>query len=207
MKPAHRTAALAVTAAGCAVAFSLQGTQAAFTATTSNAGNTFTAGSVRLSDNDSGTAMFQVGTLAHLDSGSKCINVTSAGTLANTVKLYATVTESDGAVPTDGALLDDHLNITVEIGTGGTFASCTGFVPTPGGQSVIYNGTLADMAAFTSFANGKALGPAGAAWSPSTSAPETRAFKFTYTLPDTAPQTVQGDGAGATFTWEAQTNT
>jgi hypothetical protein len=192
-----------VTAAGCAVAFSLQGTQAAFVATTVNGNNTFTAGSVRLTDNDSGSVMFAVGPLAQTTSGSRCIDVTSSGTLANEVRLRAVVSETDGAVPADGALLDDNLNMKVEIGAGGTFTDCSSFVPATTG-SVVYDAPLAGMRAFTTFALGKPLGAGGtAAWLPSISAPETRSFRFTYSLTN-APDTVQGDGAGVTFTWEAQ---
>jgi hypothetical protein len=206
MKPFHRSAALAVTAAGCAVAFSLHGTQAAFTATTGSVG-TFNAGSVRITDDDNGVALFNVGPLAQNQSGTKCIAVTYAGSLtANEVRLHVGVTETDGATPAvpANALLDSYLTITVEYDTDtdGTFAGgCGDFVS----EGTVYSGTLAAMAtAHSSFTNGRPLGSANGAspWTPATNA--VRVFKFTYQLDNEAPDSVQGDGAVATFTWEAR---
>jgi hypothetical protein len=205
MKRSHRTAALAITAAGCAVAFSLQGTQAAFTATTSSVGN-FTAGSVRITDDDNGVAMFTATAIPQNGSASTCIAVTYAGTLTNNeVRLRVGVTETDGATPAvpANALLDSYLTVTVEYDTvtTGTFAGCGDF----DSEGQIYSGTLAAMAtAHSTFANGRPLGSANGAtpWTPATNA--VRVFKFTYQLDPAAPDSVQGDSAVATFTWEAQ---
>ena len=201
MKPSHRTAALAVTAAGCAVAFSLQGTQAAFTATTTSIG-TFTAGSVKLSDNDvTNDVLLNVGPLAQGASGEKCITVTYEGTLASNIRLHVAVAETDGG--SDGMLLDTHLDIKVDYGTAGAWANCAGF----SAVSRVYSGSLADMRTTAlDFDTAKKLGTAGTAdWTPAPPTDMVRVFKFTYKLADEAPNTVQGDTAVATFTWRAET--
>jgi hypothetical protein len=203
MKPSTRSAALAVTAAGCAVAFSLQGTQAAFTATTSSVG-TFSAGTVTITDDDSAAALFTATGLKPGDTASKCIAVTYTGSLANQVRLHVGVTETDGGGgAVVNAVLDDHLTVAVDYdaSTNGTFADCGDFAS----DGSIFTGTLGAMAtAHSNYGNGRPLGSANGAtaWTPATNA--VRVFRITYTLASNAPDTVQGDTAVATFTWEAQ---
>src|SRR5262245_56233961 len=67
-----------------------QSSYSAFSATTSNPTNNWTAGTVALSDDDSNTAMFTASNLKPGATGTKCIAVTSTGSLASTVKLYGT---------------------------------------------------------------------------------------------------------------------
>ena len=57
---------------------------------TDNSGNSWSAGTVSLSDDDSTTAMFAASGLAPGSTGSRCIEVTYGGSLAAVVKLYAT---------------------------------------------------------------------------------------------------------------------
>ena len=67
-----------------------QASNAAFSATTSNPGNSWTAGSVTLTDDDggtsptTGTAMFSAAGLVPGSTGSHCIAVTSTGTVPAT---------------------------------------------------------------------------------------------------------------------------
>jgi hypothetical protein len=208
MTRSHRTVALAVTAAGCAVAFSLQGTQAAFTATTSSVGS-FGAGTVAISDDDTGQNLFTVSNLAPGSTGSRCIAVTYTGSVANQVKLYVgpVVESNGGGGDVVNAVLDDHLTISVDYDTTSsvgwpTGTGCAGFV-TAGN---LYSGTLRAMAtAHNDFSNGRQLSLASGAiapWNPATS--EKRIFRFTYTLNSNAPDTAQGDSVTATFNWEAQ---
>jgi predicted ribosomally synthesized peptide with SipW-like signal peptide len=57
------------------------GTFAAFTDTTSNSGNSFTAGDLEITDDDGGATMFTITALAPGDSFTeKCIKVTNART-------------------------------------------------------------------------------------------------------------------------------
>src|SRR2546421_8304734 len=109
------------------------GTFSAFSSTTSNSGNTFSAGTVVLSDNSSGSAMYNVSNAKPGDSSSACITVTYSGSLSANVKLYTTATIGS---------LGSHLTLTITQGTGTVSfgSSCTNFTPdTPGSQ--IYNAT------------------------------------------------------------------
>lgn len=168
----------------------------AFSATTTNPTSNWTAGNVFLADDDSNTALFTATALKPGSTGQKCILVTSTGSLASDVKLY-------GTNPATTNALAGSLNLTVEQGTGGTFASCSSFVPQATGAT-LYNGTVASFGTtYTSFSNGLAT------WSPAAAASggsEAKAFRFTYTLPANAPSTVQGGTAALGFTWEAQNN-
>ena len=65
-----------------------QSSYAAFSATTSNAGNTLTAGTVKLTDSANGTAMLNATGLKPGSTGSACIKLTYGGSLAGNTKLY-----------------------------------------------------------------------------------------------------------------------
>jgi len=164
-----------------------QASQAAFSATTANPTNNWTAGSVAITDDDSNTAMFNATGLTPngTNTGVKCIAVTYSGNVAAPVRLY-------GAAP-GGTGLAGYLRLTVEIGTGGAFtAGCTGFAAT----STLFNNALLSTWTATSYANGIA------AWTPTGASSETRVFRFTYTLVD--DQNAMGKTASMPFTWEAQ---
>jgi hypothetical protein len=195
-RPSARSARLAgavaalAGVAGCA-AVVWHASYAAFSATTANPTNTWAAGTVALSDDDSNTAMFTAANLKPAATGTKCIAVTSTGTLPSAVKLY-------GTAPTSTNGLAGYLNLTVTQGTGGGSGSCTGFTPLGSGASV-YTGTLA---AFGSTATSYATGLGS--WTPTGTGSETRVFQFTYTLDPATPNTAQGGTAAIGFTWEAQ---
>lgn len=175
--------------AGALLAFAVLGagwlvwdaSQAAFTRTTANNGNSWTAGQVTLS-NDAATAMFTASGLVPGSTDSRCITVTYAGNVAAGVKLYAT---------NYTGTLGPYLNLTVEMGTGGSFGSCTGFSPT----STVYNGTL-DGFRTTATGYGNGVGAFSA------SAGTSRVYKFTYTLQN--DDAAAGLTATCGFTWEAQ---
>jgi len=169
-----------------------QASYSAFSATTTNPTSNWASGTVALSDDDSNTALFTASNLKPGSTGTKCIAVTSNGSLASTVKLYGT-----GAATTNA--LSSSINLTITQGTGGTFANnCSGFTPLGTGSSV-FSGTLAGFATgSTGFANG--LGT----WAPTGTAPETRVFQLVYTLDTNAPNGTQGGTAALGFTWEAQ---
>lgn len=170
-----------------------QSSNAAFSSTTVNPSNSFASGSVVLSDDDSSTAMFTPTLLKPSSTGTKCIVVTSTGTLASTVQLYATGYSTTNA-------LGSYLNMVVDEGTGGTFASsgptsCTGFTL----STNIYTGTLAAFAAAkTSFATGVGT------WAPAGSGSPTRTYRIQYTLDAATPNSAQSGTAALGFTWEAQ---
>lgn len=160
--------------------------RAAFTATTDNGVNTFTAGTVALTDDDSGAVMFNLGAMAPGSTATRCINVTYNGSLTSNVRLYGTVA---------GSGLAPYLNTVIEVGSGaagGNTFDCTGFVA----PTNLHTGTLAAFgAANTNYSNG--LG----GWTGATTG-ATRSYRISATLQDN--NAAQGLGATATFTWEAQ---
>jgi predicted ribosomally synthesized peptide with SipW-like signal peptide len=86
------------------------GTWSAFNAVKTNSGNSFAAGTVLLSDNDSGNAMMSLVSAKPFDSVSACLVVTYTGTLSGTVRLYGSTT---------GTGLAQYLNLTITRGTMG----------------------------------------------------------------------------------------
>jgi Camelysin metallo-endopeptidase len=158
----------------------------AFSSTTTNPTNNWAAGTVNLTDDDSGTAMFNATGLKPGSTGNKCITVTSNGTLPSVVKLYSTT----GSYSTTKALAD-NLTITVDEGSGpcGTFTS----------TAQIFNGSLTTFSGKTSFSNG--VGSWNTVGGPTS---ETKVYKITYTLSPTTPDSAQGGTAAVGFTWEAQ---
>lgn len=166
------------------------GSRAAFTGTTDNTGNSWAAGTVSLSDDDTGSAMFTAADLKGGDVLENCLVVTYTGSLDADVKLYAeNLTGSLGT----------YLDLEVEIGDGGSFSAtatqdgevaCTGF-----SGSSIYSGTLAGFAgASTNFATGVGT------WGPSTS--DFKTYRFVVTVQD--DNNAQSESASVDFVWEAQ---
>ncbi|MEZ5322831.1 MAG: hypothetical protein R2698_12300 [Microthrixaceae bacterium] len=161
--------------------------QAAFSTTTANASNSFAASAVTLSDDDSGSAMFTLGDLVPSSTATRCIQVTYTGTSFQlaAIRLYSELT----ANVDDFA---DHLDVTIEQGTGGAFGNCSGFVS----GSTMYTGTLADLAAdhgdYTDGISG---------FTPS-SGDLSRTYRFVVTLAADTPDASQSDSASASFTWE-----
>ena len=169
-----------------------QASYAAFSADTSNVGNSLGVGTVALSDNDAGTALFALTNLRPGSSGSRCIVVTSTGTLPAGVKLYA-------SNPATTRALSTYVDWTVNQGSGTTaFGSCTGFAPLTSGSSV-FTGTLAS---FTGTAANYATGLGS--WTPTGNGNESRTFQFTYTISSTIPDTAQGGTASFGLVWESQ---
>jgi hypothetical protein len=184
--------ALTVVAAACACA----GSYAAFVAVASNSGNSYAAGTVALSDNDSGTAMFtSLTSAAPSDSETSCIRVRFDGTLPSNVRLYGTVS---------GALAP-YLTLTVTRGTDPTpaFDNCSTFTAdatsyTGAGNGVVYTGPLGS---FPTTWNAGIIDPTSGSpesWTQN----EEHVYKFVLSLgPNTAGQ---AQTATAAFTWEAR---
>lgn len=171
------------------------GTWSAFSATTGNAGNSFSAGTVTLGDDDAGTAMLSLATAKPGDSDTSCIVVTYTGSLAATVRLYGTTT---------GTGLDQYLDLTVTRGTKSTaFDGCTDFTADAtnyigAGAGVVYNGTLQGFP--DSYVAGQVDPTSGSpeSWTN----PESHAYRFVVTVQDVSA--AQGLNATQTFTWEAR---
>jgi|SRR4051794_30380685 hypothetical protein len=170
-----------------------QASYAAFTVNTDNNGSTFTAGSISLTDNDLGSAMFTtLGNMKPGDSATQCISVTYTGTLATTaVKLYATVTHTGGGPPN----LASYLTVRVEEGsaTGATYPACGTYTAA---STLINDVHLASIG--TTYATGVG------AWTPA--AGDSKVYRFTVTLDPSAPSTVGGQTETVKFTWETNSS-
>ncbi|WP_080127907.1 MULTISPECIES: hypothetical protein [unclassified Actinoplanes] len=149
------------------------------TSTTSSGGNSLSAGTVALSDDDSAGAMFSATGIKPGDNGQRCITVTYNGTVASLVKVYAATSIST---------LHPYLDMVIEQGNGGSFANCGGFT-----GSAIYTGTLSALG--TSFAGGAGT------WAPALSG-STQVYRISWTLLDN--YAAQSKAAILAFTWEAQ---
>lgn len=173
-----------------------QGSTAAFTAQTRNTGNSWETGSVSLTDDDTGTAAFQIRDAVPGQSGSRCIEVTSTSSVAGLVKMYLARLGADG--------LESNIKVTTEIGTGGSFGSCATFVadlpPLPAS-------TLAEAAAtYTNYSTG------GLPWATTgNTSGESKSYRVTWVF-DTSGMTqaqidaLQGKSVSADVVWELQTD-
>jgi hypothetical protein len=193
-------AVVAAIAVGVSVssAMIMRTSSAAFSATTDNTANVWTTGSVSLTDDDSGTARFNLADDGLLRGGQqlvKCITVTYTGTI-NTSGV-AVKFEGLNTTP-GGADLSPYLGVKIERGTGGSFASCAGFVP---GGAALFNGTFDTFNA--SVGNTYATGVD--AWTPMSSS-DSYTYRFTIDVdPANANAPAMGKAATADFVWEAQT--
>lgn len=163
-----------------------QTSQAAFTGSTQNTTNSWTAGTVSLTDDDAGVAMFSLTGLVPGATATRCITVTYGGSATAAVRLF---------VPASSGALRGDLDLVIQEGTGGSFASCTGFTS----SSTLYTGTL-----LTAATNNAAYGSGWSLWQP-TGAAQSRTYRFTYTLNAATADAQQGASATATFQWEART--
>src|SRR5438309_11706683 len=74
-------------------------TYAAFSSTTSNAANSFSSGTVYLSDNDNSSAVIGLTAAKPGDSSTGCIRVLYTGSLPTNVRLYGATTGSLASYP------------------------------------------------------------------------------------------------------------
>jgi len=197
MSLARKLLASAV-ACGLAVVVAGAATWSSFAQTTANPSNSFSAGTVAISDNDAGTTL-SIPALSPGASSSGCIKVTYTGSLASAVRMYASTTGS----------LAQYLNLTITRGTqtSPTFPSCTGFSADSAnyigaGAGVMYSGTLSNLAStYTNFASGLVDAPGSPqSWGGGSA----HSYMLTVSLPAGAPSAAQGLSSTATFTWEAQ---
>jgi len=179
---------------GALSSLAAMGVFGAFSSTTTNAGNTITAGTVAIADNDAGAAMYSIASAKPGESVSKCIKVTYTGSLDADVHIY-----TGSTIGSLGQYVD--LTITPGTQTTSTFPSCTGFTADPGGA--LYTGTLQNFGSTkNSYANGVVDYPgSGTKWATN----ESVVYQVTAALQSSAPDAAQGLTTGAhTFTWEAR---
>ncbi|MET0766684.1 MAG: hypothetical protein ABW075_03825 [Aeromicrobium sp.] len=186
------TTPIAIVAAAALV---WQSSYAAFTGTTRNSGNSWSTGSVALTDDDAGSARFHATDLVPGATETKCIAVTANASVPGTVKAYAVnpVTSAAG--------LENHVMVSVDHGTGGGFGSCDGFVL--GGPSIPVM-SLATLAGYSNYTNG------AGSW-PVVAGTQTRSYRITWTFDAstlTQPQldSLQGAQTGIDFQWELQSS-
>jgi hypothetical protein len=178
-----------------AAAMIAQSSYGAFSATTRNSGNNWRTGSVSLTDDDIGSARFNVVDMVPEQTETKCIRVTSFASVRGTVKFYLL-----NAVRSPQHL-EDHITFQVRVGDGGGFGSCTGFVAT----EILPGGTLAQgMDLSTNYATGS-----GSWATAGIVSGESKTYEITWKFDSTGlSQTVldglQGASTGVDVQWELQ---
>ncbi len=173
-----------------------QGSQAAFTASTRNAGNSWSSGNVTLTDDDKGAAAFTVENIVPGQTGQKCIVVTSNSTVPGVVRAY-----TQNLVNSKG--LETKILLDLEQGTGGSFDNCAGFTPTANTVPELPLSTLATVN--RDFASG------GAAWTTAGTPGETQSYRATWrfdtgTMSQDEINAMQGAHVSVDLVWELQSN-
>lgn len=178
----------------------LQVSSAAFTGTTENAGNAWTAGTVTLTDDDEGSALFASTGMVPGDSVENCIEVTYTGDVD--LDSLATLEAAVGS----SAALAPHLLVTVEVGDADT--TCDGSdgiltgLPILGGLGSAGSTTIVSGQALSAFA-AEPTPTDVTGWTPTTT-DDMRPFRFVVQLDPDTPNDMQGaEATGATFTWTA----
>jgi hypothetical protein len=161
-----------------------------FTASTQNTGNELTAGTVSISDNDAGQAMFNVNGARPGDSWTRCIKVTYTGSLPSDVHLNFGGTLGS---------LAQYLNAHVEDGTASqadAFPLCDHFVT----DQTLYDGPV--QSGTGGFDTGLPTYPAGqSSWSTGSSV----VYRITASLSSSTPDAGQSQSTGnLTVFWDAQ---
>jgi hypothetical protein len=208
---ARRTVLTAVVPVGLVLSAAVvwQSTEAAFSASTDNPGNTWQAGTVVLGDSRDGAALFTDADDSGLQPGStrsRCIRVDYTGSLTADIRLYATT-------PTGGSTrLDPYLVMSVERGqdvlTGTAVApDCgAGFTPTDPPTFLYNDRSAGDPGARqdTTMADLKTHGDHATGIPVATAVPEGThlTFRITYLVGD--DDAAQGSTSSATFVWEAE---
>lgn len=175
-----------------------------FSATAGNNSNSFTAATVALGADGSGSALFTVSNLIPTTSASavsKCVKVTYSGNVNSAVKLYTSNYSSPTPTNTTTTplALGNALKVKVEQGTGGgAFGDCTGWTADATNSLVYPENTLANFAGLTNFGSGVGT------WTPS-AAGTVKTFKVTYYLDGSVSNVngTQAATASVNLVWEA----
>ncbi|HEX8345560.1 MAG TPA: hypothetical protein VF657_12635 [Actinoplanes sp.] len=223
MQPTRHPLARFSTIAGLVVAIVTTGSlvwkasYAAFSATTTNPGNSWSTGSVTITDDRSGAAVFSVATVepdgasstlnppgtgaftasSAAAGGSACIKVTYTGTTPADIRMYGTLTNTGG----DGGL-GQFLLFDVDTGTdsaGGSDPSCATYT-----SSTYRYGSASNTNVYL---NGIPTGYVGglAGWTGATQN-TSRWYRLSWLMPATVSAASQGEQVQATFVWEAQSS-
>lgn len=180
-----------------------QVSSAAFTGSTTN-DEAWSAGTVTLSDNYDGTAMFASGNtdIKPGYAAEQCIAVAYDGSLVSpnidSVKFHASIAGTSADGTGDGTDLSDHMYVEVVRGDPGESCSNLLSLTDLTGKTTVYaNGLMSGLPADGS--------PADTQWTPSAQG-ETVPFLFNVELPSSTGNGAQGDTVGVTFTWNVTSN-
>jgi hypothetical protein len=166
-----------------------------FSATTQNAGNEISTGTVAISDNDLGSALYTITGAKPGDTVSRCIKTTYTGSLPSDVHLYTTST---------AGVLAQYVDVKITQGTATTaFPGCGDFAADSHG--VVFSGTLAGFETTrSSYATGidtDPVVPSQTDWVTGNSV----VYKIDATLQSGTPDSGQGASSGVhAFIWEAR---
>jgi predicted ribosomally synthesized peptide with SipW-like signal peptide len=169
------------------------GTFSAFSATTTNSGNSITSGTVKIDQHTGYTTLYSASNKGPGQTTTGCVRVTYSGSLnASAVKLYASSGITNGS----------NYNLKIERGSGLTTLdnsmSCAGFTA----SSTAFDNTLDQFP--TSYSPSGIEGKASAAtWAQN----DTVDYRFTITVvddPTPNAHTTSNASGSHTFTWEAR---
>jgi hypothetical protein len=160
----------------------VQASRAASSASLESADNAWRSGKVTIATDQPSSALFTVSKIFPGSSGQHCLRVDYTGNVPATVRLWA---EASGG-------LAGALQFSVEEGTGGGAADCTGFTP-----SAMLFGPDALLTLATAHHDG-ATGLSS--WAPPGA--QSRTYRLKWSL--AGGNSSQGKSASATFNWQAQ---
>jgi spore coat-associated protein N len=171
--------ALVLLAVGVAI-----GSGADFTAQTANPSNTFTAGTLTMSNSNDGAAILTASNMKPGDTTSGTVDIQNTGSISGTFSLSrSALTNSDSGNP-----LSDKMNMVIK--DCGDFSAGT---PTcDAGDPTVYSGTLTAMTSTYALGSFPPNGTTGK-----------HRYQFTTTFDSSAGNAYQGDNTSATFQWDA----
>jgi hypothetical protein len=180
-----------------------QGSYAAFSATTNDTNNTWSSGSLTLT-NDGGTGTFAASTSATFggttlkpgSTGTTCLTVKSTGTSAGTLAMY------ESALADSSPSLGAQIQLTVTAGVAGADvpANCTGF---PATATTLYTNQP-----LSTFPNTYAAAVTAGGTTPIAGGAVFEAYKVVWTFATTGTNAgdnlLQGKSVTSAFQWEVQ---
>jgi hypothetical protein len=191
MRDTKRKVLLSLVILGVVASVAAFGTYSAFTATTTNSGNSFAAGTVIINQHSGSTTLYTGSNKKPSDPAVACVRVSYTGSLDSVVKLYASSGITNGTI----------FNLKIERGSGMTTLdntmSCTGFTA----SSTAYDGAIGSFG--TTYAGGVDGKASAGTWVTNDAVD----YRFTITVnDDTTPNAhTSATGTGShSFTWEAR---
>jgi hypothetical protein len=161
----------------------------AFSSTTASGTNKFTAGTVSLTTNGTGSVLFNLPNMKPGESSSNCVQVTYNGTLPAKVQMYGTPSGE----------LAQYLTSTVVRGTFPGAApsnnACTGFTP-DAENSGLFSGKLSE----TPISSSPITDPS--TWAKG----DVHVYQINVTLPANVEEAAEGKAAEIAYTWQSQNN-